>query len=116
MNIRILISVILVIFVSQSSARDRGQFGNSSPERREWFKNLKSEKGSCCADADGTALTDAEWKSENGHYSVFIDNQWITVPDDAVLKGPNMDGRTIVWPIRGYLGISIRCFIPGTMI
>jgi hypothetical protein len=24
-------------------------------------------------------------------------------------------GRTMVWPIKGTFGISIRCFMPGSM-
>jgi len=24
-------------------------------------------------------------------------------------------GRTMVWPIKGSYGISIRCFLPGSM-
>jgi hypothetical protein len=37
------------------------------------------------------------------------------VPDDAVITEPNRVGRTMVWPIRGYQGLSIRCFMPGSM-
>jgi hypothetical protein len=37
------------------------------------------------------------------------------VPDDAVITEPNRVGRTMVWPIKGSLGISIRCFMPGSM-
>jgi hypothetical protein len=37
------------------------------------------------------------------------------VPDDAVITEPNRYGRTMVWPIKGALGISIRCFMPGSM-
>jgi hypothetical protein len=28
---------------------------------------------------------------------------------------PNRAGRTMVWPLRGYLGLTIRCFMPGSM-
>ena len=51
----------------------------------------------------------------NGHYLVRIDNQWIDVPDDAVITEPNRAGRTMVWPFKGSLGIAIRCFMPGSM-
>ena len=39
----------------------------------------------------------------------------VDVPDEAVITEPNRIGRTMVWPIRGYLGLSIRCFMPGSM-
>ncbi len=50
----------------------------------------------------------------NGHYRVRIDGEWHEVPDDAVITEPNRVGRTMVWPMRGYQGLSIR-FMPGSM-
>ncbi len=47
-------------------ARDRGQFGNVNPDLKAWFESLKSGKGPCCSDADGTAISDADWESGNG--------------------------------------------------
>jgi hypothetical protein len=96
-------------------ARDRGQFANVNPELKTWFESLKSGKGPCCSDADGTAISDADWQSGNGHYRVRIDGEWVDVPDEAVITEPNRVGRTMVWPIRGYLGLTIRCFMPGSM-
>lgn len=75
--------------------------------------------GPCCSNADGTALVDSDWDSKDGHYRVRIENQWWDVPDSSVIKEPNRDGRTIVWPIYsrglGDLSIVIRCFMPGSM-
>jgi hypothetical protein len=96
-------------------ARDRGQYANSTPETKAWFEGLKSGKGPCCSDADGTAVSDVDWQSGNGHYRVRLDGEWIDVPDEAVITEPNRIGRTMVWPIRGYLGLTIRCFMPGSM-
>src|SRR6516164_9103312 len=42
-------------------------------------------------------------------------HKWVDVPDEAVITEPNRIGRTMVWPIRGYLGLTIRCFMPGQM-
>jgi hypothetical protein len=113
-----MLSVALV--TSSSHARDRGQYTSSSPELKAWFDSLRSGKGPCCSDADGTAISDADWESKNGHYRVRIPNntgemEWIDVPDEAVITEPNRIGRTMVWPIRGYLGMTIRCFMPGSM-
>ena len=96
-------------------ARDRGQFANSTPEMRAWFEGLRSGKGPCCSDADGSAVSDVDWETHDGHYRVRIDDQWVDVPDEAVITEPNRIGRTMVWPIRGYLGLSVRCFLPGSM-
>ena len=115
---RRLVLPLLLCFASFSGieARDRGQFTNANPELKAWFNGLKSGKGPCCSDADGTAVADADWESVNGHYRVRVDNRWIEVPDNAILTEPNRDGRTIVWPVRdGVGGIYIRCFILGSM-
>jgi hypothetical protein len=96
------------------------------PDLNDWFNRLKSGKGPCCSNNDGTALSDVDWDTKDGRYRVRIEGKWIDVPDDAVVKEPNRDGRTMVWPMNGtfdsygtlrsFDGISIRCFMPGAMI
>jgi len=114
--LRIICAAFLMALVSPlGHARDRGQFGNSTPEMRAWFEGLRSGKGPCCSDADGSAVSDVDWETHDGHYRVRIDDQWIDVPDEAVITEPNRIGRTMVWPIRGYLGLTVRCFMPGSM-
>jgi hypothetical protein len=115
--LRITCAVLLTALVSQlGHARDvDGHYAAQNPELHLWFEGLKSGKGPCCSDADGTAVSDVDWESANGHYKVRLDNEWVDVPDEAVITEPNRIGRTMVWPIRGYLGISIRCFMPGSM-
>ena len=96
-------------------ARDPdGRYANSP--LKQWFDSLKSGKGPCCSDADGSAVS-ATWigRSSSGHYRVRIEGEWHDVPEDAVITEPNRAGRTMVWPIRGYQGLSIRCFMPGSM-
>jgi hypothetical protein len=95
-------------------ARDPdGRYANSP--LKQWFDSLRSGKGPCCSDADGAAVADVDWESKNGHCRVRLDGDWIDVPDEAVITEPNRVGRTMVWPMRGYLGLSIRCFMPGSM-
>jgi hypothetical protein len=114
--LRIACAASLMVLASPIGyARDRGQFGNSTPEMRAWFEGLRSGKGPCCSDADGSAVSDVDWETRDGHYRVRIDGQWVDVPDEAVITEPNRIGRTMVWPIRGYLGLSVRCFLPGSM-
>lgn len=106
--------ILSVVAADVGQARDPdGRFANSP--LKQWFESLKSGKGPCCSDADGTAVADPDWESHNGHYRVRIDGQWIDVPDDAVITEPNRAGRTMVWPVRGYLGLTVRCFMPGSM-
>ena len=95
-------------------ARDPdGRYANSP--LKQWFDSLKSGKGPCCSDADGSAVSDVDWESKGGRYRVRIEGEWHEVPEDAVITEPNRVGRTMVWPIKGYLGLSIRCFMPGSM-
>ena len=44
-----------------------------------------------------------------------LENNWIDVPDDALITEPNRVGRTMVWPLRFDGQILIRCFMPGSM-
>jgi hypothetical protein len=113
------IIISLAMLIVASEARDRGQFAKSTPEMKAWFDSLKSDKGfRCCSDADGTAVSDVDWESKDGHYRVRLGGQWIDVPDDALVTVPNRAGRTMVWPMPMIEGdtIKIRCFMPGSMI
>ncbi len=78
-------------------------------------RHLKSGRGPCCSDADGDALADPDWESKSGHYRVRIEGEGHDVPDDAVITAPNRAGRTMVWPIKGWGGLTIRCFMPGSI-
>ncbi|WP_433996166.1 hypothetical protein [Bradyrhizobium lablabi] len=111
LGLAVLLSVTSVQLVH---ARDPdGRYANSP--LKQWFDSLKSGKGPCCSDADGSAVSDVDWESKNGHYRVRIEGEWFDVPEDAVITEPNRVGRTMVWPIRGYGGMTIRCFMPGSM-
>jgi len=109
------ILAVLVIALMPMLAHAHDKRHPVTPQQKTWFDSLKSGKGPCCSDADGSVLTDNDWETRDGHYRVFIDGKWYDVPDDAVLKGPNLYGPTMVWPIRTLGAISIRCFMPGTM-
>lgn len=109
----LLACVLAALPIKRATARDDGRYANSP--LKPWFDSLKSNKGLCCSVADGRVVTDPDWDSKDGHYRVRIDGEWINVPDDAVITEPNRAGRTMVWPIKGSLGITIRCFLPGTM-
>ncbi len=104
----------LVLWGGNALGRDDGRYANSP--LKPWFDSLRSQLGPCCSDADGFAVADPDWESHNGRYRVRLDGQWIDVPDEAVITEPNRAGRTMVWPVKTAFGISIRCFMPGSMI
>jgi hypothetical protein len=103
----------------KAAARDLdGRYANSP--LKSWFESLHSSKGPCCSDADGTALSDVDWETKDGHYRVRIQGQWWDVPDEAVITEPNRIARTMVWPVYYWtvgapLRVDIRCFMPGSM-
>jgi len=120
-------AIILVLAVPTPPiavhARDRGQFKDTTPEMRQWFENLRSGKGPCCADADGTVITDNDWDMREGRYFVRVprtplseDTVWVPVPDEAIITEPNRVNRPMVWPYYpGGGSVTIRCFMPGTL-
>ena len=115
--LRLACALLLSVFSAPSMhARDiDGRYAAQNPELHQWFEGLRSGKGPCCSDADGSAVSDVDWDTAGGHYRVRLDGVWLDVPDEAVITEPNRIGRTMVWPIKGYLGTSIRCFMPGSM-
>ena len=75
-----------------------------------------SHQAGGCSFTDGFAVSDVDWESRDGHYRVRLENNWIDVPDEALITEPNRAGRTMVWPLRLFDGkILIRCFMPGSM-
>lgn len=107
-------TLALAVLFGHAEARDDGRYAVSP--LKGWFDQLKSKSGAaCCSDADGTAISDADWRSKDGKYEVFVEGTWHVVPDDALITEPNRVGKTMVWPLRGYMGLTIRCFMPGPM-
>jgi hypothetical protein len=97
------------------------------PDLNDWFTKLRSGKGPCCDGSDAVSLEDPDWETHGSHYRVRVPRYgyvtdgrqqelvWVDVPEEAVISEPNRAGRTLVWPIYGYMGVSIRCFMPGSM-
>jgi hypothetical protein len=103
----------LLLFWGPALARDDGHYANSP--LKEWFNRHASGKTLCCSFADGYVVKDPEWKSSNGHYQVRIENEWVEVPDDAVITGAQQirpDDGVALWA----KDLTIRCFLPGIMI
>ena len=93
-NLAALALYLTTLVSSQPNARDDGRFANSP--LKPWFDRLASGKGLCCSFADGVTLEDVDWDTQDGHYRVRIFEQWIVVPDAAVVTEPNRfwsDGR-----------------------
>ena len=106
------VGCIIVLVPNHSHARDDGRFANSP--LKEWFDRLASKNGLCCAFADGVSVQDVDWDTQDGHYRVRIQGEWVVVPDAAVVTEPNRFGPAVVWPYSDRYGnTQIRCFLPG---
>ena len=104
------IVLIFLLLCSPALAHDP-----SRPDLNHWFDHLTSGRGLCCSFTDGFAVSDVDWESKDGHYRVRLENNWIDVPDNAVITEPSRVGRTMVWRLRVDGKIFIRCFMPGSM-
>lgn len=95
--------LLLALTAHFAHARDAGRYAASS--LKPWFDSLRSGKGPCCSDADGYAISDADWDFAGGHYRVRIPRSndpaeanvliWVEVPEEALISEPNRAGRTI---------------------
>lgn len=108
----------LTLFIIGAVFSIKPAFGHdhARPELAPWFKSLTSKaKDACCDGSDATRLDDVDWETKDGRYRVRIYGEWVDVPESAVIDGPNLAGPAMVWPLRGYMGLTIRCFMPGMM-
>ncbi len=81
--------LLVALLCTSATARDPdGKYAQAEPEMHKWFEQLKSEGGeACCALSDGNTLRDTDWRSQN--FQVFMDDEWVDVPEAAVVKAPN---------------------------
>lgn len=99
------IGTVLMFFISVAHGQP--------PSLREWFNSLQSPAGGvCCHNFDGASLEEDQWRVVGGHYEVFANGVWMTVPDLNVVTVPNRLGRAHLW-LRS--DGTVRCFMPGTL-
>jgi hypothetical protein len=95
-NLAVLTLCLMTLAPGELAARDDGRFANSP--LKEWFDRLASKNGLCCAFADGVSVQDVDWDTQDGHYRVRLQGEWIVVPDAAVITEPNRFGPAVVCP------------------
>ena len=125
MRVVVIGSVMLLSAVAQ--ARDNGQWAQSDPATREWFRSQRNPttKVPCCSEADGTyaeedirgddywaRFTYQRWDMSGKKYASEV-SEWMRVPPETVIHDPNRHGSPVVWWyfVDGKPGI--RCFAPG---
>jgi hypothetical protein len=86
-----------------------GEWPPLTDEQQRWFKGLHNPSGFVCCDvADGHPID--QWDIKDGHYRAFFRGAWVVIPDEIVVKTPNLVGTATLW--WGQFGP--RCFVPGT--
>ncbi len=94
-----------------------------TPDQRRWFQTLMepNSQRSCCGVSD-CRETAGERIGADGQYEVFVtkEQQWVTVPNNVVLRGvENLIGRPIVCYrtsrnfSSGGLDFTVFCYVPG---
>lgn len=87
---------------------------HNRPELNEWMMGLHAKNSTwCCDGSDTDAIED--WETSGDHYRVKFRGQWFDVPEGAVVEGPNRSGTALLWMNKGYMGVSVRCFMPGSL-
>src|SRR5258707_11470351 len=73
-----------------------------------WYRSLQTPYGKSCCNMHDCHTTDA--RIEHEHWQAKIGDQWIDVPDSAVLHRDNLAGEAVICMWNG----SVRCFIPAS--
>jgi hypothetical protein len=134
-GIMILIAIVVIFFfmsIHSAQAHDHNR-----TDLDQWYRGLGSGRSPCCTGKEeGTKLLDADWRMDHlddckvtdgqvyggnalgTQYCVRMYDVWWLVPDSAIVKGVNLEGVAIVWPLIGYginntKQVNIRCFMPA---
>jgi hypothetical protein len=87
---------------------------HDNPGMNDWLKSLHSSGGAWCCNGDDTDPID-DWERRGDRYRVKFRGEWYDVPDSAVIAAPNRGGGALLWMNKGYSGMAVRCFLPGTL-
>lgn len=99
----------LILLICPAHAHD-----HSRPDLNEWLPTLHSKSKTWCCDGNDHDPID-DWETKNNRYRVKFRGEWYDVPEDAIVDGPNRSGDALLWMNKGYIGMSVRCFMPGSM-
>jgi hypothetical protein len=88
-------------------------------EQLDWAHNLTSPgTGWRCSDMQDAELTQqdiAPGQDGANHWFARIDDKWVEVPDENVIKSGNAFREPIVWYSQSGQTIWVRCFVAGAL-
>jgi hypothetical protein len=90
---RRLLAALLLVGCSIANAHDPKR-----PDLDDWYRGLQSSgAGHCCDKSEAKQLDGSDWDMKDGHYRVRFKGDWLDVPDNALVKQPNLVGPALVW-------------------
>ena len=117
----LLVALGLSLFAATLHAGNTGQLPPFSPETRGWINGLTDELGICCGGPAAAVRPQAvDWNDAASFYRVKVDDHWLFVPDEAIVKRSNRLGDAVVWLeyegdiFSGELTPLVRCFLPAS--
>ena len=130
------IALAVIAIVGAANARDFGQWSNSDPNIREWFRSLMQpdtypEPKSCCGEADGyyadvvkykndqliAVITDERDDTPLGRIHEEIGTEYIVPLNKIVIKDGNPTGHVIIflggrlWYSQDHYERPVLCYV-----
>jgi hypothetical protein len=109
-----LLIVSLIILMMALSIHPIRAHDHARPVLNDWLKSLQSKNNLLCCDGTDTDAIE-DWETKDSRYRVKFRGEWFDVPDGAIVEGPNKGGDALLWMNKGFSGMSVRCFMPGTL-
>lgn len=110
----VLIIVSLFLLVMALSIHPIRAHDHGRSSLIDWLKTLQNRNNALCCNGDDTDAIE-DWEAKNDRFRVKFRGEWYDVPDSAIVDGPNKGGDALLWMNKGFLGMSVRCFMPGPM-
>lgn len=134
MRSQIGIVILFMLLLATSAAGhdwNHQDFVQNTPAQRDWL-NKQRQPGTrytCCTEADGEQVDEQIRYDDKGIgrywiYSRHTRGEWMLVPEEVIIREPNMHGRPVAWfrwgatlqtlP-RSDLMPVVFCFVPGPL-
>lgn len=100
-------SFALVLLVTPAAARDTGEFADE-PNAHSWFQG--NQQKICCNEADAHKAQ-VRKNDATGLYEVLIENEWVTVPPNALKEELSPFETAVVWYWHWEGKPRVRCLM-----
>ncbi len=133
----ILLTLLFLLIATPAAAHDwtHRDFARNTIQQREWLQKQRRPftKLSCCNEADGEQVDEEIRYDDKGIGRYWIQSkhtrgQWMLVPEEAIIREPNMHGRPVAWfrwvshdgsfaaVPRPDMTPTIFCYAPGPLL